>query len=109
MGWIFFSFALPPFNFHGRSEGGGRGASGSYSQQRRLFHVCQGVGTKSASDVLFPSFDCSVYVRRGTGGGAFGGSLPLTTMILVCMPVNWNDKRAGHVFIFFFRCSFFRD
>ena len=41
MGLIFFSFALPPFNFHKRREGGGRGASGSYSQQRRLFHVCQ--------------------------------------------------------------------
>ena len=63
MGLIFFSSALPPFNFHERSEGGGRGASGSYSQQRRLFHVCQGVGSESASDVLFPSFDRLVVAR----------------------------------------------
>ena len=47
-----------------------------------------------------------VYVTRGAGGGAFGGTLPLTAMLLVCIPVDWNDKRAGHVLLYYFTVRF---
>ena len=55
--------------------------------------------------VVFHSFCRSISVERVAWNGGFGGSLPSTAVLFVCMPDNRENKRIGKFFLRL--CCFF--
>ena len=74
------------------------GAIRSYSHQRRFQYAYRDVGSESASDVLFRSFDRSFFSERGVESGVVGGLLPLDEELSVCMLADCESERAGKCF-----------
>ena len=75
--WDNFPFQTSPVQLPRTAWGLNEDAIRSYSHRRCFQYACRDVGSKSASDVLFRSFDRSFFSGWGVESGVIGGLLPL--------------------------------
>ena len=82
-------------------------------ERRRLSNLCGKTlvcipGIPTPERVVFPSFCRSIYVERVAENGSFGGCLPSTAVVLVCMSDGREDKLVAKI-VLGLCCPFLRD